>query len=135
MAHAVESQVSARMKLVRRKGTAPEMVVRRLLRELGVRYRTCVDGLPGSPDIANRKQGWAVFVHGCFWHGHAACKLATVPKTNRAFWLTKLAANRERDARKVRALRRLGFRVAVVWQCELKKPAVLERKLAKVVRP
>jgi G:T-mismatch repair DNA endonuclease (very short patch repair protein) len=77
-----------------------------------------VKGLPGSQDIANKRRRWAIFVHGCFWHHHARRKLATVPKTNRAFWIEKLNANRRRDERKARTLRRKGFHVLTVWQCQ-----------------
>lgn len=110
---------SSRMKRVRHRDTALELFVRRLLHSAGVRYRVCPRCLPGSPDIANAHRRWAVFVHGCFWHGHRGCKLATLPKSNTAFWTAKFAENRARDQRKVAALEELGFRVFVVWQCEL----------------
>src|SRR5689334_10095761 len=99
------------MKLIRQKHTAPERAVRRLVWGLGYRFRTCVQNLPGSPDVANRGRRWAIFVHGCFWHGHAGCRLATMPKTNRSFWRKKLTANRARDAKKVDLLRSEGFKV------------------------
>lgn len=121
--------VSDRMRLVRRRNTLPEQAVRRVLRSLGVRYRICPPKLPGRPDIANRSHQWAVFVHGCFWHGHDNCSLATMPKTNRAFWTAKLKANRRRDLAKARALRSIGFRVLTVWQCELSQPGRLEGRL------
>lgn len=122
---------SARMKLVGRAGTAPELAVRQLLRELGVRYRTCVRSLAGSPDLVNRRRGWAIFVHGCFWHGHTNCRLYTRPKTNVAFWTEKIRANRARDRRKARMLRDLGLRVITVWQCETKSPEQLKTRLAR----
>ena len=121
------------MKRVRRSGTAPELAVRRVLTDMGISYRACVRDLPGSPDLVNRKAGWALFVHGCFWHGHAGCRLFTVPKTNKRFWQAKVAANRKRDGRKARALRALGLRVITVWQCEMKKPAQLARRLRRVL--
>jgi DNA mismatch endonuclease (patch repair protein) len=116
------------MKTVRQRDTKPEIAVRRLLWSAGARFRTCPRDLPGRPDIANKGARWAVFVHGCFWHGHRGCKLATVPQSNRAFWQEKLASNRRRDARKALALRRLGFLVFVVWQCELRNPDALVRR-------
>lgn len=119
--------VSDRMRLVRQRDTAPELRVRSLLRTWGIGYRVCPRDLPGRPDVANKRRRWAVFVHGCFWHGHHGCRLATIPKTNTDFWLAKLASNRERDARKVRRLRELGFRVVVVWQCQLDDTRVLRR--------
>lgn len=118
------------MKAVRRRDTKPEVEVRRLLWNEGARFRLCPRDLPGSPDIANKRARWAVFVHGCFWHGHRNCKLATVPKSNTAFWEAKLAANRQRDTRKVLALRRLGYRVLVIWQCALRDPAALIRQFS-----
>jgi len=122
-----------RMRRVRREDTEPELKVRRILARLGLRYRVTVRGLPGTPDIANRTNRWAVFVHGCFWHGHPGCRLATVPKTNTRWWLEKLTANRARDQRKVRALRARGIRVLTVWQCQTDQPARLERRLGKFV--
>jgi DNA mismatch endonuclease (patch repair protein) len=117
---------------IRQRDTAAEIVVGRILRGLGAAYRKNVQGLPGSPDFANRKRKWAVFVHGCFWHRHTSCSRATVPKVNRAFWVEKFARNRMRDAAAIRLLRRGGWRVAVVWECEL---ADAERRLSKILEP
>jgi len=85
--------------------------------------------LPGTPDIAFPGRKKAIFVHGCFWHGHENCKLATVPKTRSEFWIEKIAANRDRDTRKVDSLRKLGWESIVVWQCELKSPLKLLSRL------
>lgn len=104
---------------VKQKKTKPEETVARLLRDLGLAYRRNVRALSGSPDFANRSKGWAIFVNGCFWHHHTGCRRATVPKNNRAFWTEKFAANRRRDAAKIRALRALGLRVLVIWECEV----------------
>lgn len=120
---------SDRMKRVRQRDTAPERALRRLLHAAGLRFRVCPRDLPGRPDVANKSRRWAIFVHGCFWHGHLGCKLATVPKTNSAFWIAKLEGNRLRDARKVEALRKLGYKVATVWQCELRDPRLVPRLL------
>lgn len=121
------------MRRVRTSDTAPELAVRRILTRMRVSYRTCARNLPGSPDIVNRKAGWAIFVHGCYWHGHVGCRLFTVPKTNQAFWSEKVTANRKRDARKARALRALGFKVITVWQCETRAPDQLGRRLRRVL--
>ena len=118
------------MSRVRQKGSSAELKVAAELRRLGAAYRKNVRGLAGSPDFANRRRGWAVFVNGCFWHQHTGCKRATIPKANNAFWVAKFAANRERDARAVHALRQAGFRVAIVWECEA--PSCAE-KLSKVL--
>jgi DNA mismatch endonuclease Vsr len=123
------------MSLVRQRGTSPELVVRQIVTALGARYRTCVKKLAGSPDLANQTKGWAIFVHGCFWHGHEGCRLATIPKSNRTWWEAKFAANRARDRRKRALLTRAGIRVATVWQCELKNPERVSKKLQKVIGP
>lgn len=117
---------AALMARVRQRDTRPEREVASALRSLGASYRKNVRGLPGSPDFANKSRRWAVFVHGCFWHRHTGCRRATIPKANRTFWLDKFAANRSRDARAIRALRRLGFRVAVIWECQTAEPRVRE---------
>lgn len=125
----VDPVVSKRMRAVRQTGTKPEVAVRGILRALGMRYRSQVKALPGSPDLANQRAGWALFVHGCFWHGHEGCRLYRLPKTNPDFWQAKVEANRARDLRKEEALRELGLKVVVVWQCELSDPARLRRRL------
>lgn len=106
------------MAKIRQRGTSPELVVRAALHQLGLRYRTHNRDLPGSPDLANRRRRWAVFVHGCYWHRHESCPRATTPRTNRAFWEAKFQRNVQRDANAVLALQRLGYRVLVVWECE-----------------
>ena len=113
---------------VRQKGTGAELKVAAMLRGLGAAYRKNVRSLPGSPDFANRGRKWAVFVNGCFWHRHTACVRATVPKANNAFWVAKFGRNRSRDAAAIRDLRRAGFRVAIVWECEVEAagPALLK---------
>ena len=126
---------SALLARVRQTKTAPEEVVARLLRDLGLAYRRNVRALPGSPDFANRSRGWAIFVNGCFWHHHTGCRRATVPKNNRAFWTAKFAANRRRDAAAIRALRALGLRVLVVWECEVEACAGRLRHLARSPPP
>ncbi|WP_445005895.1 very short patch repair endonuclease [Halomonas mongoliensis] len=110
------------MRAVRQKDTAPEVIVRRLLFRLGLRFRLHVKRLPGSPDIVLRRHSTAIFVHGCYWHRHPGCKHATTPKTNRDYWLPKFKANVERDARQAEALRALGWRVLIVWECETRDP-------------
>lgn len=108
------------MKRVRQKNTKPELILRRLLWSFGYRYRLHDGRLPGSPDMVFPGRRKVVFVHGCFWHSHPGCKLATVPKTRPEFWIRKLAANVERDHRKEALLRAQRWEVLVVWQCELK---------------
>jgi DNA mismatch endonuclease (patch repair protein) len=88
--------------------------------------------LPGTPDIVLPGRGAAVFVNGCFWHGHA-CKREKMPKSRKDYWEPKIDANRRRDARKRRQLKSLGWKVVVVWECELKRPESLERKLVRQI--
>lgn len=106
------------MRRVRRVGTGAELIVRRWLREHAVVYRIAPSSLPGRPDLANRHRGFAIFVHGCFWHGHEGCKRFTRPRRNAEWWAAKVRANRERDARKRAALEALGLEVVEVWECE-----------------
>lgn len=129
----IDDARSRLMKRVRRQGTDAELRVGELIRDLGARYRRNVKTLPGSPDFANRAKGWAVFVHGCFWHGHEPCLRATLPRHNRLLWKAKLEANRARDSRKARDLESLGFRVTTVWECELSDGSKLSRRLARVI--
>jgi DNA mismatch endonuclease (patch repair protein) len=124
-----DEKTSQRLGLVRQKHTKPELQVRTILRELGWRYRLHVRGLPGSPDVANQSAGWAIFVHGCFWHAHPRCRLATLPKRNRAFWRSKLIANRKRDLKALLALRRTGITTLVIWGCETHDIVRLKGKL------
>jgi DNA mismatch endonuclease, patch repair protein len=122
----------ALMQRVRQRRTKAEDLVAAALRDLGRHYRRNVRGLPGSPDFANRRRGWAIFVNGCFWHHHKGCPRGTIPTRNRAFWLEKFTANRKRDAAKIRLLRQLGLRVVVVWECEALDPVRLARRLERV---
>ncbi len=126
---------SALMAGVRQKGTSAELTVAGILRSLGHAYRLNVRGLPGSPDFANRRRKWAVFVQGCFWHHHTNCRRATLPKTNAEFWRTKFTANRARDARAIRVLRAMGFRVVTIWECDVAKPDVLAQRLSEILEP
>ena len=121
------------MAAVRQRGTAPERVVRRLLTALGVRYRLNVRMLPGTPDIVNQRRRLVVFVHGCFWHRHPGCSRATTPRRNRRFWTEKFVANIQRDRRSLMALRRLGFSVVIVWECETRDEARLVARLRDLV--
>jgi DNA mismatch endonuclease Vsr len=114
-----DPRTSARLSKVPRRDTRPEKIVRATLRDLGYSYRLHSRRLPGTPDIVNRSKGWAVFVHGCFWHSHRGCVRATVPKRNSEFWISKLHANSVRDKRVVKELEALGFRVLTIWECQV----------------
>src|SRR5277367_380061 len=125
---------SAVMRRVKGKDTAPELVVRRLIWSLGGSYRLHRKDLPGKPDIVLVGRRLAVFVHGCFWHGHDCARGARVPKANRDYWLGKVGRNRERDARHLEALTGLGWRVETIWECDLKDRAGLEARLARALK-
>ncbi len=107
------------MSRVRSKDTQPEMTVRSFLHGAGLRYRLHDHSLPGKPDLVFPSRGVVVFVHGCFWHGHAGCKKAGMPKSRQEYWRSKIQANAERDDRVIRELQESGWRVLVVWQCEI----------------
>ena len=111
---------SAVMRRVKGKDTSPELVVRKALTRLGARYRLHRKDLPGKPDIALPGRKLALFVHGCFWHGHDCARGSRVPKQNRDYWVGKVAKNVARDARSREALAALGWRVETIWECELK---------------
>lgn len=117
------------MRAVKRAHTGPEVVVRRALHALGLRFRLHRRDLPGSPDIVLPRFRTVVFVHGCFWHRHPGCRYASTPKTRQEYWLPKFKANVERDAKKEAQLRELGWRVLVIWECEICKPAELDERL------
>ncbi len=114
------------MRLIRSKDTKVEMVVRRLVHRLGYRYRLHYRSVPGSPDIALVRLRKAIFIHGCFWHGHR-CKLGRMPKSRIEFWSHKIETNRKRDARVRRKIRAGGWRALVIWECQLNSPRLENR--------
>lgn len=122
MADVVDSATRSRMMAgIRGANTQPEVRLRKSLHRLGLRFRLHRAGLPGRPDIVFPGRMAVVLVHGCFWHRHKGCRFATVPSTRPDFWETKFRTNVERDARNVAALRKLGWRVRVVWECDIRK--------------
>jgi DNA mismatch endonuclease (patch repair protein) len=121
------------MRSIKATNTKPELVVRRALWHLGGRYRLHAKDLPGRPDIALRARRIAIFVHGCLWHLHEGCRLARVPKSRPEYWPAKLARNKARDQRAADELRRLGWTVEVIWECETADSGRLERRLRQVL--
>jgi len=115
------------MRAVRGRHTRPEMAVRRLLHAAGYRYRLHAAELPGKPDIVFRGRRKAIFVHGCFWHGHDCKRGARTPKTNRNYWLDKIARNKARDEKVAKALQSQGWHRLVIWECEITAPDLLHR--------
>lgn len=125
---------SERMSRIRGRDTKPELMLRRALHATGLRYRLNAADLPGKPDLVFPRWSAVVFVHGCFWHQHGGCKIANVPKSNTEFWLHKFAVNTRRDARVTKELRTLGWRVMVVWECQLSTDANLRATVGRVRR-
>lgn len=119
MDHVSTEKRSEIMGLVRSRGSGQEKIVRSAIHRLGLRFRLHRKDLPGTPDIVLPKHRTALFVHGCFWHRHKGCKKATIPKSNTDFWCTKFERNVQRDKEDCRALKRLGWNVVTVWQCEV----------------
>ncbi|MDR0184264.1 very short patch repair endonuclease [Lysobacter arvi] len=126
------AQRSERMSRIRSQNTKPEMLVRRFLHGQGFRFRLHARDLPGRPDLVLPKYRTVVFVEGCFWHGHS-CQKGRVPGTNPDFWQAKVACNQARDKRNQRALRRDGWRVIRVWECQLAKSKTRAAALARLV--
>lgn len=122
---------SARMRLIKSKDSGAELVVRKLCRDLRHNgYRVHRKDLPGKPDIAFVGRKIAVFVHGCFWHGHDCKGSVRLPKSKQDYWIPKIERNMTRDAKNIAELKRLGWRVLIVWECETKHPERLTPKLA-----
>lgn len=113
------------MSQIKCKDTKPELILRHALFNRGFRYRLHVSSLPGKPDLVLKKYNSVVFVHGCFWHGHANCKYFVIPKTNTDWWQKKINSNSDRDKSHRTALRKNGWNVFVVWECELRKKSTL----------
>ena len=125
MADIVDVATRSRMMSgIRAKNTTPEVTLRKGLHSRGFRYRIHATSLLGKPDLILPKWNAAVFVHGCFWHRHAGCKLSSTPATRRDFWLDKFAATTERDLRALAALQVAGWRTAIVWECQLRGKAI-----------
>jgi DNA mismatch endonuclease (patch repair protein) len=124
---------SAVMRRVKGRDTSPEMKVRRLLWAMGARYRLHRKDLPGKPDIVLAGRRLAIFVHGCFWHGHDCARGARVPRQNRDYWEAKVSRNRARDQASRAALEAQGWRVLTLWECTLKDEAALQAELREML--
>lgn len=114
------------------RNTKPELALRSLLHRAGFRFRLHAKDLPGKPDIVLPKYRTVIFVHGCFWHRHRGCRFATTPSSNKGFWSKKFSENVDRDKRKARALRRLGWIVLIVWECEVPRTQRMQRILSQL---
>ncbi|MQX26760.1 DNA mismatch endonuclease Vsr [Alistipes sp. dk3620] len=127
-----KSKRSDIMSKITGKETVPEILVRKFLFSKGLRFRKNVKGLPGKPDIVLPKYKTAVFIHGCFWHGHS-CKRGALPKTNYEFWQEKIGKNIERDVRHISELQVSGWNVIIVWQCEIQNKEDRNTRLNKLI--
>ncbi len=121
------------MRAVKSRDKAPELKVRRAAHALGLRFRLGRSDLPGKPDLVFPSRRIALFVHGCFWHGHDCARGARMPHTNRTYWQAKIARNMERDAASLASLRKLDWKPAVIWECETKDAARLARLITRRV--
>lgn len=129
------AQRSAVMRAVKSKDTAPELAVRRAAHALGLRFRLQRADLPGKPDLVFPSRRVALFVHGCFWHGHHCPRGARMPQNNRAYWQAKIARNMARDTASAGALKKLGWTPRTIWECETRDPAALSRRISRLVGP
>jgi DNA mismatch endonuclease (patch repair protein) len=120
------------MAKIKGRNTSPEKTVRRCLRKLGVHYRSHARRLPGTPDFILPDLETALFVNGCFWHGHKDCRRASIPSSNTIFWKKKIAGNITRDKKKARELRSLGWHVETIWQCQMKNEETVLRKVSMI---
>ena len=125
---------SENMRAIRSTDTLPEMAVRSLVHKLGYRFRLHRQDLPGKPDLVFPARRKVIFVHGCFWHGHA-CKTGLIPKTNRDFWLPKLRRNKARDKKNLEALTQQGWDALVIWQCELENGSAVRGRVKRFLGP
>ena len=129
MGNLTKKQRSFCMSQIKGKGTKPEMVARSLVHRLGYRFRLHRKDLPGKPDLVLPRHKKVIFIHGCFWHMHSCKKGKSTPATNAAFWREKREGNKARDKKNIGALKKAGWGVLVVWECELKDMAKLRRRI------
>jgi DNA mismatch endonuclease, patch repair protein len=128
-----KKQRSYNMSRIKGKDTKPEMLVRKFLHANGFRYKLHDKKLPGKPDIVLPKYKTVIFVHGCFWHGHANCKYFTIPKTRTEWWMDKINTNKANDTKAIRALKKDGWKIITIWECAL-KTAKVEKTLKNLLK-
>lgn len=128
-----QSKRSFVMSQIHSRDTKPELIIRRALYAAGYRFRVGNKNLPGSPDISIKKYGLAIFVNGCFWHGHDNCSMYHLPKSNVDFWQKKIARNRARDVKNLDLYKQMGWTALVVWECELRRKSDAEATIARLL--
>lgn len=121
------------MNRIRSKDTNPEVAVRKALTKRGIRYRLHVNKLPGKPDVVISKLKKALFINGCFWHQHAGCRYSVMPKTNKGYWKPKLERNIRRQKENIKQLKKDGWDVHVLWECELKSNKLVSKKITQIL--
>ncbi|TSC87300.1 MAG: DNA mismatch endonuclease, patch repair protein [Microgenomates group bacterium Gr01-1014_16] len=112
------------------KNTTPELTVRKILRKMGYKYRLNAHNLPGKPDVVIHSEKLVIFVNGCFWHNHKGCKRSSLPKTNTEFWKDKINKNVEKQKQSIKALKKLGWKILVLWQCKINNNNALLKTLS-----
>jgi len=122
------------MSRIRSKNTKPEIIVRSLLHRMGYRFRLHQKKLPGTPDIVLRKYKTVIFVNGCYWHRHKGCKRCTTPSENQDYWLPKFERRIQKDRENIRELKKLGWKIIVVWECEIKNEKKILKKIEKLTQ-
>ncbi len=132
MDHLNIAERSWNMSRIKSKHTLPEKIVRRCFAELGIRYRLHVSKLPGRPDVVIGRSKMAIFVNGCFWHQHQGCKRQSVPKSNAGYWVKKLESNIKKQKIDIRELKKLGWKVFVIWECDTKNGKKLSKAIKKI---
>ena len=130
-----KSTRSYNMSRIRSKNTKPEMLIRKFLFANGFRYRIHVKNLPGNPDIVLPKYKTVIFINGCFWHGHVGCKYYVVPKTRTEFWFNKINQNAANDIFAQNQLSELGYRIIIIWECEIKDKSIFDNLILKIKSP
>lgn len=130
--HLTPEKRSLNMSKIRSKNTKPELIVRKLLHNSGLRYRLYAKDLPGKPDLSNKSKKFAIFVNGCFWHQHKGCSKANIPKSNTDYWIPKLNKNVTRFKDNQDKLSNMGFRIAVIWECEINNQTKI-KKLIEII--
>ncbi|MFH1288135.1 MAG: DNA mismatch endonuclease Vsr [bacterium] len=133
MDHLSKKKRSWNMSRIYSKNTLPEKKARSILHKMGYRFCLHKKSLPGKPDIVLPKYRTVIFVHGCFWHRHKGCRDTTTPKTNTAFWEAKFTYNMQRDLRHRRALKKLGWKTIIIWECELDKEEKLKNRIKRLL--
>ena len=133
--HKISEQRARNMSAIKSKNTKPEIAVRKLLHSMGYRFRLHRKDLPGSPDIVLPKYKTVIFVHGCFWHRHENCKYASTPKTRQEFWNKKFNENILRDKKNLEILSSLGWKIIIIWECEIRNKKInLEQIIKNVIK-